>query len=141
PTINYITDYSKYDGKFTWVADSKTTVNARFGYGTSYELGNGLLPAVTPGPNPTQVLPGPNPIQAGRIWDTTVHSHSVAVTRVVSPTFVIDGVFGVTRTDVLTTPEVNTCWGDTFGIKNSCQAPYSLSTAIPAIAASTWTLT
>ena len=140
-TINYITDYAKYDGKFTWVAGSKTTINARFGYATSYELGNGLLPAVVPGPDPTQVVPGPNPIQAGRIWDTTVHSDSVAVTHVVSPTFVLDGTFGVTRSDVLTTPENNTCWGDTFGIKNSCQAPYSLSTAIPAITASTWTLT
>ena len=139
--IDYITDYSKYDGKFTWVAGSRTTVNGRFGFGTSYELGNGLLPAVTPGPNPTQVLPGPNPIQAGRIWDHTVHSHSVAVTHVVSPTLVLDGVFGVTRTDMLATPETNTCWGDTFGIKNSCQAPYSLSTAFPAITASTWTLT
>ncbi len=140
-TINYITDYAKYDGKFTWVANRKTTINGRFGYATSYELGNGLLPAVVPGPNPTQVVPGANPIQAGRIWDTTVHSHSVAVTHVVSPTFVLDGTFGVTRSDVLTTPENNTCWGDTFGIKNSCQAPYSKSTAIPAITASGWTLT
>ena len=139
--IDYITDYAKYDGKFTWVAGAKTTVNGRFGFGTSYELGNGLLPAVTPGPNPTQVLPGPNPIQAGRIWDHTVHSHSVAVTHVVSSTFVVDGVFGVTRTDMLATPETSTCWGDTFGIKNSCQAPYSLATALPAITASTWTLT
>ena len=140
-TINYITDYSKYDGKFTWVAGSKTTINGRFGYATSYELGNGLLPAVTPGPDPTQVIPGPNPIQAGRIWDTTVHSDSIAVTHIVSSTFLLDGTFGVTRSDVLTTPEVDTCFGDMFGIKNACQAPYSASTSIPAINASSWTLT
>ena len=131
-TIDYITDYNKYDGKFTWVANNKTTINGRFGYGTSYELGSPLLPSLTN---------GPNPIQQGRIWDTTVHSHSIAITSVLSPTFVVDGVFGVTRTDVLTTPESPDCWGDLVGIKNSCQPPYSKSTAIPAITASTWTLT
>ncbi|MEO8591842.1 MAG: TonB-dependent receptor [Candidatus Solibacter sp.] len=131
-TIDYITDFNKYDGKFTWVANNKTTINGRFGYGTSYELGSPLLPSV---------VPGPNPIQQGRIWDTTVHSHSVAVTSVLTPTFVIDGVFGVTSSNMLATPETPDCWGDVVGIKNSCQPPYSLSTAIPAISASSWTLT
>jgi len=141
-TINYITDYAKYDGKFTWVANNKTTINARFGYATSYELGSGLLPSIVPG---CADIPGSswcaNPIQAGRIWDTTVNSDSVAVTSVLKPTFVVDGVFGVGLSNMLAYPETNTCAGDLFGIKNGCQAPYSLSTAIPAITASTWTLT
>ena len=141
-TIDYITDYSKYDGKLTWVADSKTTVNARFGYGTSYELGSGLLPSIVP--NCTKLPGAPfcaNPIQAGRIWDTQVQSDSIAVTHVFSPSFVVDGVFGFSTSDMLAIPDSPNCWGDTFGIKNSCQAPYSKSTAIPAITASSWTLT
>jgi hypothetical protein len=65
------------------------------------------------------------------------HSDSVAVTSVLSQTFLVDGVFGFTRTDMLATPESNTCWGDKFGTANSCQG----STVIPSITASRWTLT
>ena len=130
-TNKYDTDFSKYDGKVTWVANDKTTINARIGYATSYEDSRPLLPSVDS---------GPNQIQQGRIWDSTVHSHSVAVTSVLSPSFVVDGVFGFTRTDMLARPHTDDCWGELLGIKNSCQAPLSRSTAIPRINASTWTL-
>jgi TonB dependent receptor len=53
----------------------------------------------------------------------------------------VDGVFGFTRTDMLAKPQTDDCWGTLLGIKNSCQAPLSRSTAIPSITASTWTLT
>jgi hypothetical protein len=131
-TNKYDSDYNKYDGKITWTPNGRTSVNARLGYATSIEDSSPILPSVDS---------GPNSIQQGRIWDSTVHSHSVAVTRIVSPTFVVDGVFGFTRTDMLARPHTADCWGETFGIKNSCQAPLSRSTAIPTINASTWTLT
>ncbi|MCU1324656.1 MAG: TonB-dependent receptor family protein [Bryobacterales bacterium] len=131
-TNKYDTDFSKYDGKITWVVNNKTTINGRLGYATSIEDSRPLLPSVDS---------GPNSIQQGRIWDSTVHSHSVAVTSVLSPSFVLDGVFGFTRTDMLARPHTDDCWGDLLGIRNSCQAPLSRSTAIPRINASTWTLT
>lgn len=131
-TNKYDSDYSKYDGKVTWAVNGKTSINARFGYATSIENSSPLLPSVDS---------GPNSIQQGRIWDSTVHSHSVAITSVLSPNFLLDGVFGFTRTDMLARPETDDCWGELLGIKNSCQAPRSRSTAIPSITASSWTLT
>src|SRR5436190_8257865 len=131
-TNKYDSDYNKYDGKITWTPNGRTSVNGRIGYATSIEDSSPILPSVDS---------GPNSIQQGRIWDSNVHSHSVAVTHIVSPAFVVDGVFGVTRTDMLARPHTADCWGELFGIKNSCQAPLSRSTAIPTINASTWTLT
>ena len=55
-------------------------------------------------------------------------------------TLVMDGVFGFTRTDMLARPHTDDCWGDLVGITNSCQAPYSRSTAIPQVMASNLTV-
>jgi hypothetical protein len=136
-TNKYDTDYRKYDGKITWVANNRVTVNGRLGYATSYEDSAPALPyiengAVTNGPN--------NPIWQGRIWDSTVHSHSLAVTTIVSTSLVVDGVFGFTRTDMLARPHTDDCWGDGFGIPNTCQPPYGRSTAFPAMNASSWSI-
>ncbi len=137
-TNKYDTDYRKYDGKITWVPNNRVTVNGRLGYATSYEDSAPEMPfvdnngAVTNGPN--------NPIWQGRIWDSTVHSHSLAITDIVSPNFVVDGVFGFTRTDMLARPHTDDCWGDLFAIPNSCQPPYGRSTAVPAMIASTWSI-
>ena len=84
------------------------------------------------------VTNGPdNPIWQGRIWDSTVHSHSLAITSIVSTTLVVDGVFGFTRTDMLARPHTDDCWGEVFDIPNTCQPPYGRSTAFPAMNAST----
>ena len=134
-TNKYDTDYRKYDGKITWVPNNRITVNGRLGYATSYEDSAPALPyvetdgAVTNGPN--------NPIWQGRIWDSTVHSHSLAITSIVSTNLVVDGVFGFTRTDMLARPHTDDCWGDLFDIPNTCQPPYGRSTAFPAMNAST----
>ena len=64
----------------------------------------------------------------------------MAITYIASPTFVVDGVFGFTRTDMLARPHTDDCWGEIFGIKNSCQAPYGRSTAVPAMNASSWSI-
>ena len=108
-TNKYDTDYRKYDGKITWVPNNRVTVNGRLGYATSYEDSAPALPymengVVTNGPN--------NPIWQGRIWDSTVHSHSLAITNIVSSNLVVDGVFGFTRTDMLARPHTDDCWGE-----------------------------
>ena len=78
-----------------------------------------------------------NPIWQGRIWDSTVHSHSLAVTNIVSPTS------WWTACSALRAP---TCWrartrmtaGESmFGIPNSVSRRYGRSTAFPAMNAST----
>jgi len=128
-TNKYDTDYRKYDGKLTWVPNNRITVNGRLGYATSYEDSAPALPYVdTDG----TIKNGPeNPIWQGRIWDSTVHSHSLAITSIVSTTLVVDGVFGFTRTDMLARPHTDDCWGDMFAIPNTCQPPYGRSTAFP----------
>ena len=136
-TNKYDTDYRKYDGKITWVPNNRVTVNGRLGYATSYEDSAPALPyvengVVTNGPN--------NPIWQGRIWDSTVHSHSLAITNIVSSNLVVDGVFGFTRTDMLARPHTDDCWGEDFGIPNTCQPPYGRSTAFPAMNASSWSI-
>jgi hypothetical protein len=112
-TNSYDTDYNKYDGKMTWTPNGRMNVNLRLGYADSYEDSAPELPAVDG---------GINPIFQGRIWDSTVHSHSAAVTSTISNNMVVDGVFGFTRTDMLARPHTDDCWGEIMGIKNSCQA-------------------
>ena len=43
----------------------------------------------------------------------------------------MDGSFGYTKHNVNVFPPVDTCYGDVFGIPNSCQPPYSLDTNVP----------
>jgi Carboxypeptidase regulatory-like domain/TonB dependent receptor len=140
-TTDYITNYAKYDGKMTWVASSKTTINGRVGIGTSYELGSGQLPSIVPNCTPISGAPFcPNPLQGGRYWITTVRSYSVAATHVFSPTFLLDGAFGVTTSNMVAYTDSPECWGAVFGIPNTCPAPYSKSTAMPNITAGGFTI-
>ena len=130
-TNSYDTDYNKYDGKITWTPSARIIVNGRLGYGDSYEDSAPEMPSVDG---------GINPIFQGRIWDSTVHSHSLAVTSTLSPTVVMDGVFGFTRTDMLARPHTDDCWGELLGVKNSCQPPLSRATAVPEVTASVYRL-
>ena len=50
---------------------------------------------------------------------------------ILSQNFVVDGSFGYTKHNVHVFPPVDTCYGDVFGIPNSCQPPYSLDTNMP----------
>jgi len=133
-TNKYDTDYRKYDGKLTWVPNNRITVNGRLGYATSLENSAPAFPWVDD-KGVIQTDPNKNPIWQGRIWDSTVHSHSLAVTDIVSSTFVVDGVFGFTRTDMLARPHTDDCWGQQFGIPGTCQPPQGRSTAFPAMSA------
>ncbi len=130
-TNSYDSDYNKYDGKITWTPSARVIVNGRLGYADSYEDSAPEMPSVDG---------SINPIFQGRIWDSTVHSHSLALTSTLSPTMVMDGVFGFTRTDMLARPHTDDCWGELMGVKNSCQPPLSRSTAIPQVTASIYRL-
>lgn len=130
-TNSYDTDYNKYDGKITWTPSARVIINGRLGYGDSYEDSAPEMPSIDG---------GVNQIFQGRIWDSTVHSHSLAVTSTLSPTMVMDGVFGFTRTDMLARPHTDDCWGELLGVKNSCQPPLSRATAIPQVTASVYRL-
>ena len=130
-TNSYDTDYNKYDGKITWTPSARVIINGRLGYGDSYEDSAPEMPSIDG---------GISPIFQGRIWDSTVHSHSLAVTSTLSPTMVMDGVFGFTRTDMLARPHTDDCWGELLGVKNSCQPPLSRATAIPEVTASVYRL-
>ncbi len=77
-TNSYDTDYNKYDGKITWTPNARVIVNGRLGYADSYEDSAPEMPSIDG---------GINPIFQGRIWDSTVHSHSLAVTSTLSPTW------------------------------------------------------
>jgi hypothetical protein len=130
-TNSYDTDYNKYDGKITWTPNARVIINGRLGYGDSYEDSAPEMPSIDG---------GVNQIFQGRIWDSTVHSHSLAITSTLSPTMVMDGVFGFTRTDMLARPHTDDCWGELLGVKNSCQPPLSRATAVPQMTASSYRL-
>ena len=70
-------------------------------------------------------------LSQGRVWDSFVDSHSIGATSILSQNFVVDGSFGYTKHNVHVFPPVDTCYGDVFGLKNSCQPPYSLDTNVP----------
>ena len=130
-TPGYDSTYHKVDGKLTYTPGPKLTLNARFGILPSWEIYSGILPSIDG---------SFNPLSQGRKWDSFVNSHSVSATSILSPNFVVDGVFGYTKHNVNVFPETSTCAGDDLNIPKSCQPPYSLDTAIPNFNIAGWTL-
>ena len=56
-----------------------------------------------------------------RIITANVTSSTGAATYILSPTFVIDGLFGFTRQHTQERPDgPDQCWGDMFNLPNSC---------------------
>ena len=107
-------------------------LNGRLGFLPSWERSLGILPSVDGSPT--------NPLSQGRVWDSFVDSHSIGATSILSQSFVVDGSFGYTKHNVHVFPPVDTCFGDVFGLKNSCQAPYSLDTNVPDMNVQGWTM-
>ena len=107
----------------TYNPGPKLNLNARMGFLPSWERSLGILPSV----DGSDV----NPLSQGRVWDSFVDSHSIGATTILSQSFVVDGSFGYTKHNVHVFPPVDTCYGDVFGIPNSCQPPYSLDTNVP----------
>ncbi len=122
-TNGYDTTYHKIDAKVTYNPGPKLNLNARMGFLPSWERSLGILPSV----DGSDI----NPLSQGRVWDSFVDSHSIGATTILSQSFVVDGSFGYTKHNVNVFPPVDTCYGDVFGIPNSCQPPYSLDTNVP----------
>jgi Carboxypeptidase regulatory-like domain len=125
----------KIDSKFSWTPGNKLNINSRMSY----------IPNVE---NPTGIFPDPggakyNPLSIGRQQNSNVVSGSWAATTILSPTLVVDGVFGFTRAHQIVGPEgpSDTCWGDTFQIPNACPRPpglISLDRATPVFTMGNW---
>ena len=129
------TTYHKIDSKVTWTPTNKLNVNTRFSYLPSSEFIGGMFPNV----DGTDSI---NPLNVGRQWHGRIASSSLAATSIISPTFVVDGIFGFTRqhTSVVPYGPPDVCWGeDVFGIPNSCQPPYSLERGTPQFSMTGWT--
>ena len=119
------TDFYKLDTKVSWNATSRTNMNGRFSYLPESELAGGLY-----GDDG-----GVNPLAVGTLLDSNISSAAVSVTHIVSPTFVIDGLFGYTRQHTYQQPpgDPNTCWGSVVGILNACQPPLQRDWAMPRV--------
>ena len=129
------TTYHKIDSKLTWTPANRLNVNARFSYLPSSEFIAGMFPNA----NGTDDI---NPLNVGRQWHGNIASSSLAATSIVSPTFVVDGLFGFTRQHTRVAPygPPDVCWGeDVFGIPHSCQPPFSLERGTPSFSMSGWT--
>ncbi len=131
-TTGYDSTYHKIDGKLTYAPGTKLNLNARVGVLPSWERFTPILPPVDGSSF--------NPLSQGRVWNSFVNSHSVSATSILSPGFVIDGVFGFTKHNVHVFPPEHQCAGDAFGIPHACQPPYSLDTAIPNFNVAGWLL-
>jgi hypothetical protein len=120
---DYQSDFHKIDTKITYNASSRLNLNGRFSYLPASELAAGLY-----GPA------GENPLALGTILDSNVSSAAISATNIVSPNFVIDGLFGFTRQHTYQeAPGKGTCWGDVVGIKNACQPPLQRDYAMPRV--------
>jgi hypothetical protein len=128
----YDTTYHKIDAKVTFNPGPRLNLNGRIGFLPSWERSLGILPSVDGS--------AVNPLSQGRVWNSFVDSHSIGATSILSQNFVVDGSFGYTKHNVNVFPPVDTCYGDTFGIKNSCQPPYSLDTNVPDMNVAGWLL-
>lgn len=110
----------KVDTKLTWTPSNKVNVNGRMSYLPNTENNSGIFPD----PGGAKY----NPMSVGRQFNSNVTSGSWAATYIVSPTFVLDGVVGFTRSHQQVAPEgpADMCWGATFGIPNACPRPAGL---------------
>jgi hypothetical protein len=122
---NFESDLHKIDTKVTWTPGSRLNLNNRLSWLTSRQNSHGIFPP----------LHGEeyNPISVGRLWQANITSGSVLVTSIISPTLVLDGVFGYTPYHSWVEPEgpKDACWGAELGIPNACQPPRSRDRAAP----------
>ncbi len=109
----YNSDFHKIDTKVTWNASNTVNLNGRFSYLPAHEHAGGLYPGVG------QEF---NPLALGTTLSSNVSSSSITATSILTPNFVVDGIFGFTRQHTYQEPPgPKTCWGAELGIPNSCQ--------------------
>ena len=130
---NFESSLDKIDSKLTWTPGNKLNVNNRLSWLTSRQNSHGIFPSL----DGSQY----NPLSIGRLWRAKITSGSLAATSILSPTFVVDGVFGYTPYHSWVEPEGPLqCWGDAFGIPNACQPPRSRDRAAPGFNLGGWAL-
>ena len=126
---NYESSLHKIDSKLTWTPGNRLNLNNRLSWLTSRQNSHGIFPSVDGAEY--------NPLSVGRLWRAKITSGSVLATSIISPTIVVDGVFGYTPYHSWVEPEgpADECWGAHFGILNACQPP---AHAIARHQVSTW---
>jgi hypothetical protein len=131
---NYESTLHKIDTKMTWTPGTKLNLNNRVSWLTSRQNSHGIFPS----------LDGAefNPLSVGRLWQANITSGSVLATSILSPTFVVDGVFGYTPYHSWVGPEgpEDECWGAHFAIPNACQPPRSRDRAAPMFNMGGWSV-
>lgn len=122
---NFESTLHKIDSKLTWTPSTKLNLNNRLSWLTSRQNSHGVFPSVDGAEY--------NPLSVGRLWKANITSGSLLATSILSPTFVVDGVFGYTPYHSWVEPEgpADECWGAHFGIPNACQPPRSRDRASP----------
>jgi len=131
---NYESTLHKIDTKVTWTPGNKLNLNNRLSWLTSRQNSHGIFPSLDGAEY--------NPLSVGRLWKANITSGSVLATSILSPTFVVDGVFGYTPYHSWVEPEgpADRCWGAEFGIPNACQPPNSRDRASPQFNMGGWGL-
>ena len=131
---NYESTLHKVDTKVTWTPGNRLNLNNRLSWLTSRQNSHGIFPSLDGAEY--------NPLSVGRLWKANITSGSVLATSIISPTFVVDGVFGYTPYHSWVEPEGPIqCWGAEFGILNACQPPRSRDRAAPQFNMGGWALT
>jgi hypothetical protein len=131
---NFESDLHKIDTKMTWTPGNRLNLNNRLSWLTSRQNSHGIFPSLDGAEY--------NPQSVGRLWQANITSGSVMATSILSPTLVVDGVFGYTPYHSWVEPEgpKDECWGDHFAIPNACQPPYSRDRATPMFNMGPWAL-
>jgi hypothetical protein len=122
---NFESTLHKIDSKLTWTPVNRLSLNNRLSWLVSRQNSHGIFPSLDGSEY--------NPLSVGRLWRANITSGSVLATSILSPTFVVDGVFGYTPYHSWVEPEgpADECWGAHFGILNACQPPRSRDRATP----------
>jgi Carboxypeptidase regulatory-like domain/TonB dependent receptor len=131
---NYESTLHKIDTKVTWTPGNKLNLNNRLSWLTSRQNSHGIFPSLDGAEY--------NPLSIGRLWQANITSGSVLATSIISPTFVVDGVFGYTPYHSWVGPEgpEDECWGSHYNIPNACQPPRSRDRAAPQFNMGGWGL-
>jgi hypothetical protein len=131
---NFESTLHKIDSKVTWTPGNRLNLNQRLSWLTSRQNSHGIFPSLDGAEY--------NPLSVGRLWQANITSGSVLATSILSPSLVVDGVFGYTPYHSWVGPEgpEDECWGNHFGIPNACQPPRSRDRASPQFNMGGWGL-
>ena len=121
---NFESNMGKIDTKITYTPGNKLNLNVRTSWLGNKQNSHGIFPSLDGAEY--------NPLSIGRLWQANITSGSIAATSILSPTFVVDGVFGYTPYHSWVEPEgPEQCWGDAFAIPGACQPPLSRDRVTP----------